>query len=115
MDENVDLTSPPSQKMERKQTLEKEHKDALERIVSLNVPNAEPPISKTAKGSSDDTPVKIIIEDSSDDTPVEIKIEESSSNNLNSSGKTNWDELVEKLFHRNESGNLVLKRNIPVQ
>ncbi|XP_039144468.1 uncharacterized protein LOC120281840 [Dioscorea cayenensis subsp. rotundata] len=115
MDENVDLTSPPSQKMERKQTLEKEHKDALERIVSLNVPNAEPPISKTAKGSSDDTPVKIIIEDSSDDTPVEIKIEESSSNNLNSSGKTNWDELVEKLFDRNESGNLVLKRNIPVQ
>ncbi|KAJ0987231.1 hypothetical protein J5N97_005587 [Dioscorea zingiberensis] len=103
MRENAKMTSPPpSQRMERKQTLEKEHRDALERIVSLNVPNATPPTDDSRQ-------------DTSDATPHEIEIVESSSSNSKSCEKTNWDELVEKLFDRNESGDLVLKRDVPVK
>ncbi|KAL7104243.1 hypothetical protein ACP275_08G231900 [Erythranthe tilingii] len=40
MNEETVTTPPKVQKQERKQTIEKEHKDALERAVSLNIPHA---------------------------------------------------------------------------
>ncbi|EYU30901.1 hypothetical protein MIMGU_mgv1a023663mg, partial [Erythranthe guttata] len=40
MNEETVTTPPKVQKLERKQTIEKEHKDALERAVSLNIPHA---------------------------------------------------------------------------
>ncbi|XP_020587230.1 uncharacterized protein LOC110029329 [Phalaenopsis equestris] len=104
-------TAPVQQKMERKQTLEKEYKGALERAVTLNVPHANPPLEPTA--------------DEINSAPLEIQsetiINSSHSENQNgvalkteskSGGRTNWDELVEMLFTRNESGSLVLKKKM---
>ncbi|CAA0831226.1 alpha/beta-Hydrolases superfamily protein [Striga hermonthica] len=84
------ITTPPEvQRLERKQTLEKEHNDALERAVTLNIPHAvksaeEEPYADTQEGSS---------------------VMHCSGKN----GRTNWDEVVEKLFKRSESGKLLLK------
>ncbi|KAF8407609.1 hypothetical protein HHK36_006742 [Tetracentron sinense] len=88
-------TAPKTQRIERLETLEKEHKDALERAVSLNVPHAVTP------------------EDSFGDTDAvdsQDQGKEASKRNSKSSGRrTNWNEVVEKLFNRDESGDLVLK------
>ncbi|KHG10783.1 Sn1-specific diacylglycerol lipase alpha [Gossypium arboreum] len=94
------ITVPPKiQRLERLQTIEDEHKDALERAVSLNIPHAvstveEPTENKemeaeAAKANNGDSP--------------------KSEPELSSRG-TNWDELVEKLFKRSESGKLMLKK-----
>lgn len=48
MKEHTEPQTPPAQlRMERKQTLQKEHIDALERAVSLNVPHAIPPAEES--------------------------------------------------------------------
>lgn len=96
------VTTPPKeQKIDRKLTLEKEHKDALERAVCLNIPHAETSYEEscgiTEEGASEDTNA----EDSS-------KKEEPSCKNA----KTNWDEVVEKLFKKNKSGQMLLKRDV---
>ncbi|KAK1263560.1 hypothetical protein QJS04_geneDACA011858 [Acorus gramineus] len=91
-------TAPPTQKMERKQSMEKEHKDALERAVSLNVPYAVAP-SESATEESHTTP------------PPEEQVEGALHGCSRSSG-TNWDELVEKFFEKNATGNLVLKKDV---
>ncbi|KAH7679792.1 Feruloyl esterase protein [Dioscorea alata] len=104
--ENAKATTPPPlQKMERKQTFEKEHKDALERAVTLNVPHAVQPTEASTE------------EDTSEGAFAESQKEETSRSNSKSSGRPNWNELVEKLFDRSESGNLVLKEdaNVAVQ
>lgn len=102
------ITTPPKiQKLDRKQTLEKEHKDALERAVSLNIPHAvmsaeEESLGNTEEGSSVDKSTKHCQDDS----------EQSSGKDKSfcKNARTNWHEVVEKLFHRNESGKLLLKR-----
>lgn len=82
-------TMPPKEKrMERLNTLEKEHKDALERAVSLNIPHA-----------------------------VSTSEEEEECNNGEASAeskpkKKNWDDVVEKLFHRSDSGEFVFNDNV---
>lgn len=92
------MTAPKIQKLERSQTIEKEHKDALERAVSLNIPHAttdteaeeENSLEKSAEASEDEN-------------------EESSHGKSSHRGaKTNWNEVVEKLFKRSESGKLRL-------
>ncbi|KAG6399820.1 hypothetical protein SASPL_141305 [Salvia splendens] len=99
------VTTPPKvQKFERILTLEKEHKDALERAVSLNIPHAvtsaeeEPPEggSSTGKGPPRE-----------DDTGLEEQTDKSFCKNA----RNNWNEAVEKLFHKSESGKLLLKRD----
>ncbi|KAF8378602.1 hypothetical protein HHK36_029950 [Tetracentron sinense] len=89
-------TAPKIQKLERLQTLEKEHKDALERAVSLNIAHAFTPEEETTG-----------------DTDMEgyhIQGEEASNSNYKSSdGRTNWNVVVEKLFNRNELGELLQK------
>ncbi|XP_068659956.1 uncharacterized protein [Aristolochia californica] len=98
MKENKTVTEPPTQqRFERKRTPEKEHKDALERAVSLNVPHAVSP----TEGPTEDTDV-VIESDTDEVPPLELK----------SSGSTNWDILVEKLFSKKESGNLILNKDI---
>ncbi|XP_077234536.1 uncharacterized protein LOC143876727 [Tasmannia lanceolata] len=100
MKESFEATTPPKlQRFERKQTLEKEHMDALQRAVTLNVPHAVSP----TEDPTEDT----------DNLASSSKDEEVSRIESKSSGrKTNWDELVEKLFNRNETGNLVLRKDI---
>lgn len=101
------VTSPPRvQRFERLQTIKKEHKDALERAVSLNVPHAvslEKETSESEKpGSHEDEDVHSL-----EDKPTE----ESSNPRPNSIGETaSWDELVEKLFKKSEHGEMHLNR-----
>ncbi|XP_010450527.1 PREDICTED: uncharacterized protein LOC104732656 isoform X2 [Camelina sativa] len=83
------VTVPPKEKrMERLNTLEKEHKDALERAVSLNIPHAV----STAEEEE---------ECSNGEASAESKTK-----------KKNWDEVVEKLFHRSNSGEFVFNDNV---
>lgn len=98
------ITTPPKvQKFERILTLEKEHKDALERAVSLNIPHAvtsaeeEPPEEGSSTGK----------EPREDDTGPEEQTDKSFCKNA----RNNWNEAVEKLFHKSESGKLLLKRD----
>ncbi|XAR73547.1 hypothetical protein NMG60_11007548 [Bertholletia excelsa] len=96
------VTTPPEvQKLEMLQTIQKEHKDALERVVSLNIPHAvtaseeEPSINK-------------------DETVGEEAAEPSAETRSKSSpvgGRTNLDIVIEKLMTKNESGELSKKRD----
>lgn len=100
-------TAPKVQKLDRKLTLEKEHKDALERAVSLNIPHAgtsaeEESLGATEEGSSSGK------EPCQDNTAPDSQKEKSFCKNA----RTNWNEVVEKLFNRNESGKLLLKREV---
>lgn len=96
------------QKLHRKLTLEKEHKDALERAVSLNIPHAvtsgeeESSCNNEEASSSGDK----ILETGKDDTEDSSMKEKSCCKNA----RTNWNEVVEKLFRRNESQKMLLKR-----
>ncbi|XP_039009568.1 diacylglycerol lipase-alpha-like isoform X1 [Hibiscus syriacus] len=85
------ITVPPKiQKLERLQTIEKEHKDALQKAVSLNIPHAVP----------------------ADGEPIEIEETETVAAGTDNGGvkRTNWDDLVEKLFKRSDSGKLLLNK-----
>ncbi|PKA61323.1 hypothetical protein AXF42_Ash006220 [Apostasia shenzhenica] len=101
MKEREEPTIPPQQNKERTQTLEKEHMNALERAVSLNVLHAFSPPEDHYNTA------KLVDRESFEDEQ-----ELPSSSYGPKSGRANWDDLVEKLFARNESGNLVLKKEI---
>lgn len=97
--------APTVQRFERLKTLEKEHKDALERAVSLNVPHAvdsdtaenEPSENNEAEASSSGG-----------------KDASSSAESKPSGGKLNWDEVVEKLLKKNETGDKHLEKDTNV-
>ncbi|RWW25108.1 hypothetical protein BHE74_00017929 [Ensete ventricosum] len=91
-------TPPPQQKMDRKQSLEQEHKAALEKAVSLNIPHAVAATEESSEATST--------------APCEGQQGATSGGGSKSSGRANWDQLVEKLFTKSESGNLVLKKDI---
>ncbi|CAL9126545.1 unnamed protein product [Musa acuminata var. zebrina] len=93
-------TPPPQQKMDRKQSFEQEHKAALEKAVSLNIPHA---VAVTEEAS-----------EATITAPSEGQQGATSGGGSKSSGRANWDQLVEKLFSKNESGNLVLKKDINI-
>ncbi|XP_071712969.1 uncharacterized protein [Rutidosis leptorrhynchoides] len=86
------VTTPPKvQKFDRLQSIEKEHKDALERAVSLKIPHAvmkpedeemQPLTNKTEECCNQDEPSKHEGEDSNNTKP----------------SRANWNELVKKLL-----------------
>lgn len=102
------ITTPPKvQKLERKLTLEKEHKDALERAVSLNIPHAVTSADEESSATTEERP-------SAGKEPCRDEIMPDPPHKDKSfckNAKTNWNEVIEKLFNRNESGNLLLKRD----
>ncbi|URE14215.1 Lipase 3 N-terminal region [Musa troglodytarum] len=93
-------TPPTQQKMDRKQSLEQEHKAALEKVVSLNIPHAVAATEEFIGAPST--------------APSEGQQVATSGGGSKSSGRANWDQLVEKLFTKTESGNLVLKKDINI-
>ncbi|CAN1351605.1 Galactose mutarotase [Linum perenne] len=102
-------TAPPkAQKMERIQTLEKEHKDALERAVSLNVPHAVSDADAEDEGEQEEE------EEEKEEEEGPARKEEESRKNKSSRGGTNWDELVKKLFRKGESGVVKVNKDVPV-
>ncbi|OIT28422.1 phd finger protein [Nicotiana attenuata] len=92
-------TRPKVQKIERLKTLEKEHKDALERAVSLNIPHAV--------DADEEESAESITEESSQKQEEDATI----SKEQCSDAITNWNEVVEKLFNRDETGKLRLNRD----
>ncbi|KAK6154133.1 hypothetical protein DH2020_013772 [Rehmannia glutinosa] len=98
------MTPPKVQKLDRKLTLEKEHKDALERAVSLNIPHAVTPSEESSSAYTE--------EGSSVDKSVETEHSAEKENSFCKNARTNWNEVVEKLFKKNESGQLLLKRDV---
>ncbi|KAG1334877.1 putative Sn1-specific diacylglycerol lipase alpha [Cocos nucifera] len=94
MNERAEEITPPTQQRMERQSLEMEHKDALERAMSLkllhDVAPAVEPCLDMAPSTSDEV---------------------TSTSESASSGRTNWDELVEQLLDDNESGDPVLKED----
>ncbi|XP_062150779.1 uncharacterized protein LOC133859398 isoform X2 [Alnus glutinosa] len=90
-------TAPKVQKLTRLQTIEKEHKDALERAVSLNVPHAVTTPEEVSSQAHSAEPSESGGEDASE------------TKSKSTSGRTNWNEVVKKLFKKDESGELHLK------
>ncbi|KAI3871624.1 hypothetical protein MKX03_005807 [Papaver bracteatum] len=106
--EEVVTTAPMVQKLERLQTLQKEHKDALERAVSLNVPHAtteeEQPPPLTITGEEEASSASAY-----QDTQTEDKKSKTERK------RTNWSDIVEKLFSNSDSGELALKEDIKIE
>lgn len=94
-------TAPKVQRLERLQSIVQEHKQALERAVSLNIPHAvasteEEPLVHRDEGCSEHEDVE---------SPPQNQSEESFP--MPTSTETmKWDELVEKLCTNKESGSL---------
>ncbi|XP_044505554.1 uncharacterized protein LOC123225567 isoform X1 [Mangifera indica] len=91
------VTTPPKvQKIERQKTIEKEHKDALERAVSLNIPHAVTDAEEPQKNEAESSPGG----------------HQDTSDTKTSSSSDNWNYLVEKLFKKSETGKLILDKNV---
>lgn len=96
---------PPVQKIVRQHTLEKEHKKALERAVTLNIPHAVPT-------DADEEPSAHKAEESSRGVTTEATslVEgASTSTDHSTDARANWNEVVEKLFARDEERKLMNK------
>ncbi|XP_031096300.1 uncharacterized protein LOC116000368 [Ipomoea triloba] len=93
---------PETQRMERQQSLAKEHseeyKAALRRAVTLEVPHA---FSPSEYGTFDDK------DDECSDTSVG---DSSTGSSKKSRGRENWDEVIDRLFDKDDSGHIVLKK-----
>lgn len=92
---------PPQQKMERQQTLAREHseeyKAALQRAVTLAVPHAYAispygTFSQTDEGEEEKSPA--------------------SSGGSSRRRKETWDELIERLYDKDDSRHTVLKKSL---
>ncbi|KAL8478003.1 hypothetical protein ACS0TY_030050 [Phlomoides rotata] len=93
------LEIPAKQRMERQESLAKEHsveyEAALRRAVSLDVPHAFTP---SRYGTFD--------EEDSQQSGGDC----STGSSARSKSVATWDELIERLFERDESGHMVLKK-----
>lgn len=99
MKESENAMAPPSQqKMERLQSFEEEHKSALQRAKTLDIPHAA------------DLSEEEIQEDGSTAPPSDTHSE--TTTEAKSAGRSSWDELMEKLFTRDEDGKLVVKKDM---
>ncbi|RVW35094.1 hypothetical protein CK203_079840 [Vitis vinifera] len=86
MSSETRTTAPKIQKLERLQTIEKEHKDALERAVSLKIPHATTDIEDKEESS---------LEKSAEACQDEIE-DASQSKSAETGRETSWDEVVKK-------------------
>ncbi|GAB4858278.1 hypothetical protein Ancab_009751 [Ancistrocladus abbreviatus] len=93
---------PAKQKMERQKTLAREHsmehKAALQRAVTLSVPHAYSP---SEYGTFDDH------EDESEHSDESSKRKAPSGSSRGNKAKESWDELVNRLFEKDEAGHIV--------
>ncbi|KAK9733269.1 hypothetical protein RND81_04G056000 [Saponaria officinalis] len=94
----VAITSAPRvQRIERLQTIEKEHKDALERAVSLNMPYA---VSAEMVAVEEELSEAVGVESGSDSSSMsQLEL---------SNGSTNWNQMVAKLCKMSENGDSLL-------
>ena len=93
---------PPQQKMERQETLAREHseeyKAALQTAVTLDVPHAYSPSEYGTFDEQEDENYQRTLGSSSPGSSKKGKAREC------------WDELIKRLFEKDEHGHMVLKR-----
>ncbi|XP_021765099.1 uncharacterized protein LOC110729638 isoform X2 [Chenopodium quinoa] len=96
---------PVKQKMERQETLAREHsqehKAALQRAVTLSVPHA---ILPSQYGTFED------LDDESEHSDGSFQGTPSEESSKGSKKKESWDELVARLFDKDETGHLIPKK-----
>ncbi|KAK6121707.1 hypothetical protein DH2020_044575 [Rehmannia glutinosa] len=100
------LEIPAKQKMERQKTIAKETQrraqGALHRVITLAVPHAFSPFEYGTFDEKDD-----------DDDESKNSIGDSSTGSTTKDkSKEDWDELIERLFERDESGHMVVKKTL---
>lgn len=104
------ITTPPAiPKFERLKTIEKEHKDALERAVSLKIPHAAAASSDPECESSSSSGEK-----SAETCEDKVVDEDPSAHNKElktCNARANWNDLVQRLLKKDESGQALLKRD----
>ncbi|XP_010241903.1 PREDICTED: uncharacterized protein LOC104586385 isoform X2 [Nelumbo nucifera] len=96
---------PAKQRMERRETLAREHteeyKAALQRAVKLAVPHAYSP---SPYGTFDE-------QENSSGTTKQASSLVSSGPSKKSRTRESWDELIERLFEKDDTGQMVLKKS----
>lgn len=104
MEKEKIMEIPAKQRMERQETLlrehSEEHKAALRRAITLAVPHAYSP---SRYGT---------FEDNDNDKSGSVGEASEGSSKKSQRGET-WDELIERLFDKDESGHMVLKKSSP--
>ncbi|XP_057501007.1 uncharacterized protein LOC130785021 [Actinidia eriantha] len=93
-------TAPKVQKFDRMNTIQKEHKDALERAVSLKIPHANAPEEEPLTRNKE----------SVEGGNAKSSDNETKSKSGSYDGRPNWDVVLEKLL-KNESGEFLLKKD----
>lgn len=104
-------TAPKVQKVDRLQSFEKEHKDALERAVNLNIPHAVKANDDVAENETQESTSAIKEEEEGEEREVNDEVASKGKDDVARS--PNWNHLVERLFERTDSGKLV-KRDVIV-
>ncbi|GLT35941.1 hypothetical protein SLA2020_103510 [Shorea laevis] len=103
MEKDKIMEIPAKQRMERQETLAKEHSEeyqaALKRAVTLDVPHAYAP---SPYGTFDEPP--------EGERSCESSGEPSLQPSMVTTGRESWDVLIERLFDKDESGHMVFKR-----
>lgn len=96
------MKAPVKQKMERQESIVKEHteeyKAALQRAVTLSVPHAYSP---SPYGTFDEH----------EEGEQSDKSSSTGSSKRSAKKGESWGELIERLFDRDESGHMVLKKS----
>lgn len=104
LEKDRSMEIPAKQKMERQETLAREHseehKAALQRAVTLAVPDAYSP-----------SPYGTFNDNNNEEEAAEHSDTSSTGSSKRSSKRETWDELIERLFDRDESGHMVLKKS----
>lgn len=102
------MSIPTKQKMERQETLRREHveehKAALRRAATLSVPDSE---ALSEYGTFDDS--------SNDDSHHEQSNSSFHSNSSESSRnrqRISWAELIDRIFEKDESGHMVVRKSL---
>lgn len=104
LEKDRSMEIPAKQKMERQETLAREHseehKAALQRAVTLAVPDAYSP-----------SPYGTFNDNNNEEEAAEHSDTSSTGSSKRSSKRETWDELIERLFDRDEFGHMVLKKS----
>ncbi|XP_010550552.1 PREDICTED: uncharacterized protein LOC104821390 [Tarenaya hassleriana] len=116
MEKEKRMEIPAKQRMERQESLAKEHnleyRAALQRAATLAVPHADQPPSlygtfhhEQEEEEEEDSLIGSSVEGESSSSPL-LPFERS-----RHSSKVSWDELIERLFDKDGSGHLALKKS----
>jgi hypothetical protein len=108
LDREPVISIPTKQKMARQETLRREHveehKAALRRAVTLSVPDAECP---SVYGTFNES-----LNDGSRHEQSDSNLHSSSSESSISRQRISWAELIDRIFEKDESGQMVVRKSL---